>query len=84
MIPLLVLLDLRGSRSLRLWLPLFLAWLLLLPIVLVVLPFALLTLLLCRIDPWRAIAAFWGALAGTRGTHIEFATAKNSILVHIY
>jgi hypothetical protein len=84
MIPLFVILDVRGRRSLRLWLPLFLAWLFLLPIVLVALPFALVALLVARINPWPAIAAFWGVLAGTRGTHVEVATRDGSVLVHIY
>ena len=84
MIPLFAVLDIRGRRSLRLWLPLFLIWLLLLPIVLVTLPFALLALLIVRINPLPATAALWGVLAGTRGTHVEVATHDGSVLLHVY
>jgi hypothetical protein len=58
-------------RSLRLWIPLFLIWLLLLPLVLVLLPLAMLALLVVRINPFRAFAAFWQTLTGLTGTHIE-------------
>jgi hypothetical protein len=84
MIPLFAILEVRGHRSLRLWLPLFLIWLLLLPVVLVLLPFVLLALLFARIDGWRAFTAFWNLLSGTRGLHIEVSTPGKLVFLHVY
>ncbi|MGD0192272.1 MAG: hypothetical protein ABSD74_16150 [Rhizomicrobium sp.] len=84
MIPLLLVLRVRGDRTINLWLPLFLVWLLLLPVVLLLLPVALAALIVARINPWRAIAASWGVLAALRGTHVEVAAARHTVFVHVY
>lgn len=84
MIPLFVVVKLEGQRRLTLWLPLLLVWLLLLPLVLLLLPFALLATLIAGMRPWRAIAAFWSVLAGTRGMHVEIASPERSVLMHVY
>ena len=68
----------------RLWLPLFLVWVLLLPLFLVVAPFALLALLALRVNPFHASAAFWRLLSATRGTHIEVQDRSQEVFVQIY
>ena len=71
-------------RGFRLWLPLFLIWLLLAPLVLILLPFFFVACLIMRVNPFRAIVLIWRFLAALRGTHIEIDTAKDTVLVHIY
>jgi len=75
----------RSGRNIRLWLPLFLIWLLLAPLVLVLLPFLFAYCLFCvRVNPFRACATFWGVLSSLRGTHIEVKTGRDAILVRIF
>ena len=68
----------------RLWLPLLLVWVLLLPLFLVVAPFALFALLALRVNPFPAFAAFWRLLSATRGTRIEVQDQSQEVFVHIY
>lgn len=73
-----------GSERLRLWLPLFLIWLLLLPLVLVLLPLAALALLILQVNPFRAFAVFWQTLTGLTGTHIEVNGPDALVYVRIF
>ena len=70
-------------RGIRLWLPLFLLWIpliLLSPfILLVVLAFSLVG----RINPWRAIAAFWAVSCSLPGTDVRVCSEGNKVLVRI-
>jgi len=60
-----------GRRQLGMWLPLFLAWLLLLPLLLVLSPFFVIGCLLARMNPLRMTATCWQVVTGLRGTNIE-------------
>jgi hypothetical protein len=71
-------------ERLGLWVPLFLIWLLLLPLVLVLLPLAMLALLVLRVNPFRALAAFWQTLAGLTGTHVEVNAPDALVYVRIF
>jgi hypothetical protein len=73
----------RGN-GLRLWIPLFLIWLLLLPLVLVLSPLAILALLVLRVHPFRAFAVFWQTLTGLTGTHIEVSAPDALVYVRIF
>jgi hypothetical protein len=77
MIPLLAII--RVDR-LRLWIPLFLVWLLLLPFLVLVLPLIMLVCLLNQINPFRALGAFWRVLSALSGTNIEV-NDKNAVVV---
>jgi len=85
MIPLFAVIGFRttGRRTIRLWLPLFLVWLLLLPLVLVLFPFFLVGCLILDMNAFSAIAAGWSVVAGLRGTHVEINDPKNYILLRI-
>jgi hypothetical protein len=85
MIPLFAVIGFRTSRqrTFRLWLPLFLVWLLLLPAVLVLFPFFLVGCLILDLNAFKAIAAGWNLMAGLRGTHVEVNDPKNYILLRI-
>jgi hypothetical protein len=70
-------------RGFRLWLPLFLLWI---PLVLLS-PFILLVVLavcvLLRINPWRAISAFWAIFCNLPGSDVHVRTEGNTIRVKI-
>ena len=84
MIPLFAVIGVQGGRRrLRLWLPLFLLWLLLLPFAVLLLPVFLVAALVLRIDAWQAIGAVFSVLCAARGTHVEVAAPGRSVFVHI-
>ena len=70
--------------ALRLWVPLFVLWIIALPFVLIGLPFAIVACWAQRLNPWRTIAACWLLFAGMRGTHVEASDGRDSVLVSIY
>jgi len=86
MIPMLAVLRIERPprRVLRLWLPLFLFWLLALPIAVVALPVVALVLLVLRRNPLRLFAAYWNLLNGISGTHVEMRKPRASVYVHVY
>ena len=73
MIPFVAVVSLRGreSRTFRLWVPLFLVWLLLLPLVVLLSPAIFLACLLCRVNPFRGFVAIWQVLSALRQTVCE-------------
>jgi hypothetical protein len=86
MIPLVGVISVRDwprSRSFRLWIPLFLIWLLVLPLALLLLPVFLVVCLFCRVNPFEAIATFWNILAALKDTHIEIDNCNALVLIRI-
>lgn len=84
MIPLFA--DLRietQHRRLRLFLPLFLIWLILLPLVLVLLPFAAIACVILRINPFSAIGTLFSVLTAIPGTQLGVERPGSSIFIHI-
>lgn len=86
MIPLWASLHLRrpDGRMFRLGLPLFLVWLLLLPLALLLAPIALVACLLSRINPLSAFAGLWSVASASRGTHIDVVAPKARVFFHLY
>jgi hypothetical protein len=70
-------------RGFRLWLPLFLLWIPLLLLAPLILLAVLAVCLAGRINPWRAIATFWGILCSLSGTHVHVRSQGNQVLVRI-
>ncbi len=72
MIPLVAVVNVRGkeSRRLRLWIPLILVWLLLVPLALLLSPVIFIECLACRVNPFRALSVLWQVL--TALSHTEF------------
>lgn len=67
----------------RLWLPLFLLWipvLFLAPLVLLV---TIVVCLAARVNPWRAIAAWWAITCSLPGTRVHVSTHDSKVLVRI-
>ena len=76
--------DRADGTTLRLWLPLFLLWLLPLPVAIVMLPFILLAAAIFGAEILAAFAAIAALLAALRGTHVEVAGRHSDVFVHIY
>jgi hypothetical protein len=72
------------GTSLRLWVPLFILWIIVLPFALLALPIICIVLWAKKVKAFRTIAAFWQLFASTRGTHIETADGHDSVLVRFY
>ena len=79
MIPLLALVSFRNKRNrgFRLWIPLFLVWLLLLPLFFVVCAVG-------EVNALQALATFGQILKGLKGARIEVAERQASVLVHTF
>ena len=62
----------RGWRfAIRLWLPLFLFWLLLLPLLILALTFLFIAAVIFGIRFWKSLGAVFALMASTRGTEVE-------------
>lgn len=73
----------RHRRFLSCIIPLFLVWLVLLPVAILVLPVFLIACLLVRVNPIPVIAAFWRILTSLKGTTFEVDDGQHAVLVHI-
>lgn len=73
-----------SHRGLRLWVPLFLIWILLLPFLLVVLPVYFVVCGGVDLRPFKTLGAFFMVLGSLGGTHLEVDTPSASVFVRIY
>jgi hypothetical protein len=71
-------------RGIRLWVPLFLFWLLLLPLLILLLPFLFVGALVMGINLWRALRAMNALLAATRGTHVEVDSRDTKLFIRLH
>ncbi|MCC6735725.1 MAG: hypothetical protein IT534_06305 [Bauldia sp.] len=84
MIPMLADLTIETPRRrFRLWLPLFLVWVLLLPFFLVALPFAAIACAVFRINPFRALGLLFALLAAVSGTEVAVQRRRTFIFIRI-
>ena len=74
----------RSGRDVRLWVPLFLVWLLLAPFALVLLPVLLVVWVVADVDPWPALMSVWKFLSSFSGTNVEVAAPEASVVVHVF
>lgn len=65
-------------------LPLFVLWLLLLPVAVVALPIYVIACLAVQIRPFRALSVLWQLLSALRATDVEVAHHGTSIHIHIH
>jgi len=72
------------SRRIRLWVPLFLIWLLLLPFLLVLLPVYFVVCAAIDIHPFATLGAFLAVLGNLNGTHVEVDSPEASVFIHVY
>ena len=85
MIPLVAVVRLRDedSRTFRLWVPLFLVWLLLVPLGILLSPFIFIACLVCRVSPFRGVALTWQILNALADTNIEVEHRTAGFSFHI-
>jgi uncharacterized membrane protein len=85
MIPFVAVVSLRNqeSRTFRLWIPLFLIWLVLLPIAILLSPFIFLAFLVCRVNPFRGVAVVWQIVTALADTELEVEHRSAGMSFHI-
>ncbi|HUO17605.1 MAG TPA: hypothetical protein VMX38_21660 [Verrucomicrobiae bacterium] len=85
MIPFVAVVSLRNeqSRTFRLWIPLFLIWLLLLPLAIVLSPLIFIACLACRVNPFRGFAVVWQILSALRQAEFDFDHPSAGMSFHI-
>jgi len=85
MIPLVAVVRLRNedSRTFRLWIPLFLVWLLLLPLGVLLSPFIFIACLVCQVNPIRGVAVMWQILNALADTNVEVEHRTAGFSFHI-
>lgn len=85
MIPFVAVVSLRNqeSRTFRLWIPLFLVWIVLLPLALLLSPFIFIACLVCRVNPFRGVALLWQILNALADTQLEVEHRSAGMSFHI-
>lgn len=85
MIPFVAVVSLRNqeSRTFRLWIPLFLIWLLLLPLCVLLSPFIFLACLVCRVNAFRGVALMWQIVWALNDTQLEVEHRSAGFSFHI-
>ena len=85
MIPFVAIVSLRNqeSRTFRLWVPLFLVWLLVLPLALLLSPFIFIACLFCRVNPFQGVAVMWQILNALADTNVEVEHRSAGMSFHI-
>ncbi|MEI9994641.1 MAG: hypothetical protein WDM91_08610 [Rhizomicrobium sp.] len=74
----------RARRGIRLWVPLFLIWLLLLPFILVLLPVYFVICAVMDIAPFKTLGAFFAVLGSLGGMHLEVDSPDAAVFIHVY
>ena len=84
MIPVIAIVRVRHPKGdFQLWAPLFLAWLLLAPLVVLLAPFAVLVWAAMGVNPARATGTLAAALCGLSGLLVEVESPRAKVLVLI-
>ncbi len=85
MIPFVAVVSLRNqeSRTFRLWIPLFLIWLLLLPLAVLLSPFIFIACLICRVNPFRGVSVLWQILNALADTNVQVEHRTAGMSFHI-
>jgi hypothetical protein len=71
------------SRTFRFWIPLFLVWLLLVPLAVLLSPFIFIACLVCRVNPFRGVAVIWQILNALNDTKFEVEHRSAGMSFHI-
>jgi uncharacterized membrane protein len=85
MIPFVAVVSLRNqqSRTFRLWIPLVLVWLLLLPLGILLSPLIFIACLICRVNPFRGVAVMWQIVWALNDTKFEVEHRSAGLSFHI-
>jgi hypothetical protein len=85
MIPFVAVVSLRDqqSRTFRIWIPLFLIWLLILPLGVLLSPFIFIACLVCRVNPFQGVAVIWQIWWALSDTELEVEHRSAGMSFHI-
>jgi len=85
MIPFVAVVSLRNqkSRTFRLWIPVFLMWIFLVPLGILLSPFIFIGFLICRVNPFRGVAVLWQILTALSDTQLEVEHRSAGLSFHI-
>ena len=85
MIPFVAVVSLRNqeSRTFRLWIPLVLMWLLLLPVGILLSPFIFIGFLICRVNPFHGLAVLWQIVSALSDSKLEVEHRSAGLSFHI-
>ena len=85
MIPLVAVVSLheQNSRTFRLWVPIALIWLFLIPLVVLFSPLILIACLFCRVNPFRMFSVGWQILSALKDTKVELGRRTAAVSVCI-
>jgi len=85
MIPFVAVVSLRNqeSRTFRLWIPLVLIWILLLPLGVLLSPFIFIVCLVCRVNPFRGVAVMWEIIIALNDMQLEVEHRSAGFSFHI-
>lgn len=72
-----------GNREWKFWVPLFLAWVLALPLAIIALPFFLIACLIGWINPFRAMGVFFGIFSALAGTEFDLEKDGHTVKVRL-
>lgn len=86
MIPFVAVVSLRDreSRTFRLWVPLILVWLLIVPVILLLSPLIVVACLVFRVNPFRGLAVMWQVLMALRETEFEIDQRSGGVSLCIF
>lgn len=86
MIPFVAVISLRNqqSRTFRLWIPLVLIWLLLLPLAVLATPFIFIACLVCGVNPFRGVSVIRQILWALNDTELEVEHRSAGMSFHIF
>jgi len=73
----------QNSRTFRLWIPLFLVWLLLLPLTILLSPCLFIACVACRVNPFRGVAVVWQILSALAHTEVGVEHRSAGMSFHI-
>ena len=71
----------RPRRRFRLWIPLLLIWILLLPFVLLFAPLVFVACLFVKVNPFRGVAVYWQIFNSFRGLRVEVEDPRERIRI---
>ena len=72
------------QRGHRIWIPIILVWLLLLPFVLLLAPLVFVAFLVMGVNPFRAVAVYWQIFNALRGVRIVGEDAPAPISIRVF
>jgi hypothetical protein len=76
-------LNKQNSRTFRLWVPIALIWLLLVPLVVLFSPLMLIACLICHVNPFRMFSVGWQILSALKSTKVELGGRTAAVSVCI-